>query len=162
MMESGNEMRAPVAVLRWRFAFTPEEEDVNGHVNNIEYVRRMQEISIKHIGRNGWGMEKLLAGRHTWVVREHRIEYLRACRAGEPIALYTWVHDFQRIRSHRRYRFVRESDGAVLARAETEWVYFDLDRQRPVSVPEEFLAIFQAMGEEAERLIGTESALVGE
>ena len=149
-----------MAVLRWRFAFTPEEEDVNGHVNNIEYVRKMQEISIMHIGRNGWGMEKLLAGRHTWVVREHRIEYLRACRAGEPIALNTWVHDFQRIRSHRRYRFVRESDGVVLARAETEWVYFDLDRQRPVTVPDEFVAIFPAMGEAAEVLIGTDA--VGE
>ena len=161
-MENGNEMeiRPPVAVLRRRFAFTPEEEDVNGHVNNIEYVRRMQEISIMHIGRNGWGMEKLLAGRHTWVVREHRIEYLRACRAGEPIALYTWVHDFQRIRSHRRYRFVRESDGIVLARAETEWVYFDLDRQRPVTVPDEFVAIFPAMGEAAEAQIGTDA--VGE
>ena len=156
-MEPAPETRPPVAVLRWRFAFTPAEEDVNGHVNNIEYVRKMQEISIMHIGRNGWGMDKLLAGRHTWVVREHRIEYLHSCRAGEPIALYTWVHDFQRIRSHRRYRFVRESDGAVLARAETEWVFFDLDRQRPTSVPEEFLAIFPAIGEAAEAQIGTDA-----
>ena len=38
--------------------------------------------------------------------------------------------------------------------------YFDLDRQRPVTVPDKFVAIFPAMGEAAEAQIGTDE--VGE
>lgn len=144
----------PVGVFCHRFAFGPEAEDINGHVNNVEYIRKMQEVSILHVERNGWPVERLLEHHWTWVVRQHTIEYLKPCHAGESLLLYTWVHEFHRIRSARRYRFVRESDGAVLARAETDWIFLDVERGRPVAIPEEICAAFPLTGDAAEAEIG--------
>ena len=141
-------------LLCLRFAFPAASEDLNEHVNNIEYVRMMQEVAIAHVEELGWPPERMREDGVTWVVRSHRIDYKKPCFAGERVALWTWVHDFQRFRSKRRYRFVRESDGAVLAEAETEWVFFDFRRGRPAMIPAEFQEKCPATPEEAEGEIG--------
>ncbi|MBP1590164.1 MAG: acyl-CoA thioesterase [Kiritimatiellae bacterium] len=131
-----------ISVYQKRFAFPPSARDLNEHVNNIEYVRLMQDVANEHVEANGWPMEKLLAEGWSWVVRTHHIDYKRPCLPGEPISLYTWVQDFQRIHSRRCYRFVRETDGAVLAEAMTDWVSVDIHTHRPVATPPVFIADF--------------------
>ena len=133
---------SPVRVHEHRFAFPPQAEDENLHVNNVEYVRMLQECAIAHTRRNGWTPEELHARGWTWVVRSHFIEYLQPCRAGEEIALHTWVADFKKIRSLRKYRFVRAADGAILANAQTDWVFLDVRKGRPVSIPPEVVSAY--------------------
>jgi acyl-CoA thioester hydrolase len=120
----------------------------------VEYVRMLQESAIAHTHHNGWHTEKLREHGWTWVVRSHQIEYLQPCMAGEPVAVYTWVHTFKKIRSIRRYRFIRESDGVVLAEAETDWIFLDFVRGRPVAIPAEVLAAYAVVPEEEEKTIG--------
>lgn len=156
-MKEERSFAAP-GVLRVRFAFPASSEDLNEHVNNVEYVRMMQEAAIAHVDEVGWPTEKLREEGLTWVVREHRIGYRKPCFAGEAVSLYTWVHDFQRFRSRRRYRFVRESDGALLAEAETEWVFLDFRRGRPSAIPAEFQALCPPVAEADEAAIGRELA----
>jgi len=73
----------------------------------------------------------------TWVVRTHHIEYLMPVFAGEKITVLTWPANFQRVRSVRKYKFIRANDGAVIARAETDWVFINAKTGRPQSIPEE-------------------------
>ncbi|HRV30269.1 MAG TPA: acyl-CoA thioesterase, partial [Kiritimatiellia bacterium] len=127
--------KIPVPIYCHRFAFSAEAQDDNQHVNNIEYVRMLQESAIAHTRQNGWAPEELYARGWTWVVRSHFIEYLKPCRAGEEIALYTWAASFKKIRSLRRYRFVRVADRAVLAEAETDWVFVNNQTGRPMAIP---------------------------
>ena len=143
----------PVRVYCHRFAFPPAAEDENQHVNNIEYVRMLQESAIAHTRQNGWTPEELHTRGWTWVVRSHFIEYHQPCQAGEEIALYTWVANFRRIRSRRKYRFVRVADGAVLAEAETEWAFLDLRTGRPVAIPPEVLAAYVVIPPDEEKAI---------
>lgn len=124
------------------FSFGEDARDINNHVNNVAYVQRLQDIAIAHTARNGWPMEKLFERHVSWVVHSHRITYLKPCQPGEEIRLFTWVEDFRRIRSTRRYRFVRVSDGAILADAESEWVFLDTDTLRPKVIPEEILSSY--------------------
>ena len=71
----------PVRIFRYPFVFPPEAEDENRHVNNVEYVRMLQESAIAHTRQNGWAPEELHERGWTWVVRSHFIEYLQPCRA---------------------------------------------------------------------------------
>jgi acyl-CoA thioester hydrolase len=142
----------PVRIHCHRFSFPPEAEDENRHVNNIEYVRMLQESAIAHTRQNGWTPEELHAHGWTWVVRSHFIEYLQPCRSGEEIAIYTWVANFRRIRSLRKYCFVRISDSAILANAETEWAFLDRRTGRPVAIPPEVLAAYIVVPDEASPL----------
>jgi len=124
------------------FAFDESARDVNRHVNNVAYVQRLQDIAIAHTARNGWPMERLFAMRSSWVVHEHKITYLKPCMPGEEIRLFTWVEGFRRIRSTRRYRFVRVADGEILAEAQSEWVFLDTETLRPKVIPEEILSSY--------------------
>ncbi len=122
------------------FIIPPSAIDENGHVNNVAYVQWMQDIAVEHYfsigGVTAQGPDA------TWVVREHRIEYLLPAFAGEEIEIRTWVEDVRRVRSLRKYEFVRRSDEKVLVRGETDWVFVDLKTGRPLAIPEKVSRVF--------------------
>jgi acyl-CoA thioester hydrolase len=78
----------------------------------------------------------------TWVVRSHLVEYLRPAFEGERIIVSTWVVNMRRVRSLRRYRFVRIADGGLLVRGETDWVFVDATSGAPRAIPEEVARLF--------------------
>jgi acyl-CoA thioester hydrolase len=127
----------------------PEAIDANGHANNVEFVRWMQEAAVSHADVTGLTAATLAAGA-AWVVRSHRIEYLRPALAGERLAVRTWVVNLRRARSLRKYEIVRGGDGVTLATGETEWVFVDAQTGRPRSVPGEFTLLLNVRGEQAE------------
>ena len=114
----------------------PEDVDTNGHANNVEYVRWMQDAAVNHSESIG-GTAATLAQGATWVVRAHRIEYLRPAFAGDGILVLTWVATLRRVRSLRRYLIVRQQDREILAKGETDWVFVDRTTGRPRSIPPE-------------------------
>ncbi|MFP4317161.1 MAG: acyl-CoA thioesterase, partial [Desulfovibrionales bacterium] len=122
----------------FRHAFTVPESalDENGHVNNVVYVQWMQDAAVAHSDSTG-GTRAARDSGGTWVVRSHAVEYLRPAYAGDPVEARTWVEDIQRIRSTRRYEFVRTSDDTLLARGSTQWVFVDAATGRPRSIPPE-------------------------
>ncbi len=115
--------------------------DANGHANNVEYLRWMQEAAWSHSDAVGCTAATRSAGA-TWVVRSHHIEYLRPAFAGDVVEVRTWVADFRRAFSLRKYELVRRGDGAILARGETDWVFVDATSGRPRSIPEPIRALF--------------------
>jgi acyl-CoA thioester hydrolase len=128
-------------VHEYEIEVDPSLIDGNGHVNNVEYVRWMQDAAVRHADERGLTAATRAAGA-TWVVRSHRIEYLRPAVAGDRMRVLTWVADFRRAFSLRRYRFVR-GDGELLAKGETDWVFVDVARGRPRSVPDELKSMFE-------------------
>jgi acyl-CoA thioester hydrolase len=116
-------------------------------VNNVAYVQWMQDAAVRHAEAAGCTAKTRALGA-TWVVRSHQVEYLSPGFAGDVITVQTWVANIRRVRSLRRYRFVRPADQAVLAQGETDWVFVDAASGRPKAVPEEIQGTFQVMGEE--------------
>jgi acyl-CoA thioester hydrolase len=114
--------------------------DENGHVNNVTYVQWMQDIAVEHYSSIGGVIAQ--GPDATWVVREHRIEYLLPAFAGEEIEIRTWVENVRRVQSLRKYEFVRKSDGKVLVRGETDWVFVELKTGRPLAIPEKVSRVF--------------------
>ena len=122
--------------------------DENGHVNNVTYVQWMQDIAVEHYSSIG-GVE--VQGQNaTWVVREHKIEYLFPAFAGEEMEIRTWVENIRRVRSLRKYEFLRKSDGKMLVRGETDWVFVDVKTGAPRAVPDEVAKIFSMVTKETE------------
>ena len=115
--------------------------DENGHVNNVAYVQWMQDIAVEHYESIGGVNPMQLLG-STWVLREHRIEYLLPAFENEEIEIRTWVENVRRVRSLRKYEFIRKSDGKVLVRGETDWVFVDVKTGAPRAIPEEVTKVF--------------------
>jgi len=114
--------------------------DENGHVNNVAYVQWMQDIAVEHYASIG-GIQAQ-GPDATWVVREHKIEYLLPAFENEEIEIKTWVENIRRVRSMRKYEFVRKSDGRLLVRGETDWVFVDVKTGSPRAIPEEVSKVF--------------------
>lgn len=116
--------------------------DENGHVNNVTYVQWMQDVAVEHyIFLGGIEAQKSFG---TWFIREHKIEYLLPAFAGDALEVRTWIENIRRVRSLRKYEFVRKSDGKILAKGETDWVFVDASTGRPRAVPAEVTRVFGA------------------
>jgi len=115
--------------------------DENGHVNNVQYVQWMQDAAIEHSERTGCTRLTRDVGA-MWVARSHTIEYLRPAYQGERLTVLTWVTNWRKVRSLRKYRFIRDADGALLARGETDWVFVDATTGRPRNIPDEVAEVF--------------------
>jgi acyl-CoA thioester hydrolase len=133
-----------------RFPVTAEAIDRQGHVNNLAYVAWMQDIAIEHSAAAGWPMERYLTLGAGWVVRSHFIEYLRPAYAGDRMVAATWVPEFTQRSTPRRYLFVREDDRQLLAQAETRWVFVDLSTGKRRALPDDLIAAFDVVPDEAE------------
>ena len=125
-----------------RIAVNDDAIDVNRHVNNLAYLRWMQDAATAHSAAQGWPLERYLAAGVGWFVRSHFIEYLRPAFAGETLLLYTWVTGMTGRRSPRRYLFARDEDGVAIAKAETLWVFVDFETGRPAPIPAEVQTAF--------------------
>ena len=134
-------------VFHYRHTVAPEEIDALGHAGNVHYVRWMQDAAVAHSAELGWPLERLLELGAGWVVRSHRVTYLRQALEGEAVIVRTWVADMKRSTSLRKYE-IRNAAGDLLARAETDWAFIDYARQRPVRVPPEVANSFPVVGVE--------------
>jgi len=137
------------SIYHFEIEATAADVDRNEHVNNVVYIQWMQDAAIAHARVSGCTRACEEVGA-TWVVRTHQIEYLSAAFEGDKIALFTWPSNFQRVRSLRKYKFVRLKDQTVIARAETDWVFVNAKTLRPQSIPDTVKNTLPAVSKEME------------
>jgi len=121
----------------------------NGHANNVAYLQWMQDAAIKHSAACGGTQLAQMLGA-TWVVRMHHVEYLSPAFAGDHIMIVTWVANFRKVRSLRRYKVIRVKDRKIIAQGETDWVFVDARSGRPRAIPREIADCFGVSDKEPE------------
>ena len=117
----------------------PEDIDELGHVNNIVYVRWVQEVAIAH-----WKATAPAAAQEElmWIILRHEIDYRQAAYSGNAILLRTWVGAASRLKFERHTEILRAADHTVLAKALTIWCPIDIHSGRPTTVSPAVRALF--------------------
>ena len=138
------------AIGRMQLVVPESAIDGNGHVNNVQYVQWMQEAAMAHSAELGWPQERFVELGRTWIIRSHTIEYYHSAYAGDHITILTWVSDFHKIRSLRKFKFYRPADDVVLATAATLFIFCDLRTGKPVTIPPEVQVAYTVVGPEDE------------
>ena len=132
----------PASPVYSKILIVPESAiDENNQVNNVIFVQWMQDIAVEHYASIGGIAAQ--GPDSTWVVREHRIEYFLPAFIGEEIEIKTWVENIRRVRSLRKYEFIRKAGGEVLVKGETDWVFVDVKTGRPLAIPAEVSNVFR-------------------
>ena len=116
-----------------------EHIDMMRHTNNVVYLTWLEQVAWAHSVQLGLGPAEYEAAAHGLVVREHRLRYELASRFGEALRLGTWITQVDRLSVHRRFQFVRVSDGKTVFRAETHYVCVDIAEGRVRRMPALFL-----------------------
>jgi len=135
------------AIYRMTSRVRTYECDAYGHLNNVNYIRLMQEAAIEASAAVGWDMARYAAVGQHWLIRETDIQYLRPFLYGDTIEITTWVEDFRRVRSRRIYEFRKVGDAELYARAETDWVYLDRQTKQLAAIPPQMVTDFAPEGD---------------
>ncbi|MBN1355371.1 acyl-CoA thioesterase [bacterium] len=124
-------------------AVHPTDIDELGHVNNVVYLRWVQDVAVAH-WRHAATPEQQAA--IFWVVVRHEIDYRHPVKLGEIIIARTWVGASTTHTFERHTELLREQDGKELARARTLWCPIDIKTFRPILVGDDVRRRFSASG----------------
>lgn len=129
----------------FHLSFSVQESDIDplGHANNIAYVRWVQDAAVAHSDAVGFDYDAYTKLGGIFVIRRHEVDYLRPVLRGERLDARTWVCRVLAARCERATEIVRTSDGAVVAKAMTVWVFIDQTTGRPARIPASVRDAFQ-------------------
>ncbi len=127
-------------------AITPADIDQLDHVNNVVYLRWVQEAAIAHWSAAATEEEQRSL---LWVVARHEIDYRRpAFRQDGSVIARTWIGEARNQAFERHTEILRASDRKVLAKARTFWRPIDPATMRPVDPGADLYARFSTSAEE--------------
>ena len=116
---------------------SPEHLDQNNHVNNVQYIRWVEEIAAEH-----WELLK----HHTpyandyWVLLDHHIQYRKQAFLGDVITIKTYPENPEGIKQPRKVEFYRQDELVVDSR--TLWILIDKETQKLKRVEKDWLDKF--------------------
>lgn len=111
--------------------------DFGGVVNNIAYLRWMEDARTRLVSEGPVSLDGLLARRVLPVIRRTTVEYLAPLQVGDRATLHVRLTELGRSAWTMEFRFVRERDGVEAVRAEQHGCFVNLDRGKPVAIPPE-------------------------
>jgi acyl-CoA thioester hydrolase len=115
--------------------------DAFGRAHASAYLRHLAQVAIDASTAAGFDAAWYETVGARWLVRRTTFAVGQPARADTTLALRTWVEDFRRVRSRRRYEASGSGDVPALT-AVTDWVFVDLATGRPRRVPPEMEARF--------------------
>lgn len=124
-----------------RLVVTDANIDVQDHVNNVVYLRWVQDVAIAH-----WEAVATddMRANTVWVVRRHELDYLIPALPGDEIIARTWVGNATAATFERHTEILRAVDRKVLAKARSVWCVLDPTSGRPRRIDKELRQRFGA------------------
>ena len=116
---------------------TRADLDELDHVNNIRYVRWIQDISRDHWTRVA---PADFRQKYVWVVRRHEIDYRKPAFLDDLIEVKTFIAESRGSFSTRIVEISCQGDPLVHAR--TKWCLLDATSLRPQRIPRDIANLF--------------------
>ena len=115
-----------------------DDIDALKHVNNVVYLRYVQDIAQAH-----WDAisSDEMKKKYSWVVVRHEIDYKTPAFLGDELTAKTWVSSCEGVRSVRNVK-VFNAKGNLVVEAKTTWCLLDAQTMKPKRIEDDIIAIF--------------------
>jgi acyl-CoA thioester hydrolase len=126
--------------MKFSHSFRVEKSDIDeqGHVNNVAYVRWIQDVAVAHWFHATTAEQQ---AKVVWVVMRHEVDYKRQAFENEEIAAATWVGEWTAVTCERFTEIRRGAD--LLVKARTIWCMLDRKTSKPTRISSELKEQFQ-------------------
>ena len=128
---------------RYELPVVVQSADIDGlgHVNNVVYLRWMQEAATAH-----WesAASEDLRSAVSWVVTRHEIDYKAPAFLGDRLVARTWVGEARGATWERFIEIRRLPEDQLLARGRSIYAALDRAGGRPRRVDAALIAVFGA------------------
>lgn len=116
------------------FTVLKSDIDEQNHVNNVAFVRWIQEVAVAH-----WlsVASEEIRTKFTWVVVRHEIDYKKQAFENEEITATTWVGEPTKISWERFTEIKRGED--ILVKAKSIWCLIDRNTLKPARIMPEMI-----------------------
>lgn len=124
--------------FNYTIGVSADDLDELEHVNNVVYVRYIQEVAAAH-----WqaAASPVLREQYAWMVLRHEIDYKAQAFLNDELIGTTWVGEHHGARFERYVKLVRKSDNKVIVESKTIWCMLDSKTLRPARIGNDVLAV---------------------
>ena len=119
------------------FRASADDIDEQGHVNNVAYLRWIQDVAVAHWLHSASDEQ---VKRFTWVTIRHEIDYKKQGFENDEINVTTWVGEWSKVTCERFTEIHRGQD--LLAKGRTIWCMLDRETNRPARISPEMTERF--------------------
>ncbi|NNF00575.1 MAG: acyl-CoA thioesterase [Pyrinomonadaceae bacterium] len=125
--------------MKFSHSFLVQGDDIDEHehVNNVAYLRWIQEVAVAH-WRDAARPE--IQKQFTWFVLRHEIDYKNRAFEGDRITASTWVGKATKIKCERFNKIKRNEE--ILAEARSVWCLLDTESGRPSRISDDLRQLF--------------------
>ena len=132
-------MSDPKGSFQLNITVQPADIDDLKHVNNVVYLRWVQDVAAAH-----WVniASREMKQKYSWVVLRHEIDYKSAAVLGDKLTAQTWVSSCEGVRSVRNVKIFQSETGKLVAEAKTTWCLLDAQTAKPKRIEDDITSIF--------------------
>ncbi|MBQ8041470.1 MAG: acyl-[Lachnospiraceae bacterium] len=112
------------------------EVDRDGYLSLEAMMKYFQDCSSFHSEDLGVGIDFLKENHLTWMLIAWHVQIFRKPGLGEEITIGTWPYSFRSVRGGRNFVLI-DAEGNTIARADSEWVLYNIEQKRIAKVPKE-------------------------
>lgn len=107
----------------------------------VTLLHFLEDIAISHSESVGLGIDRLLEARTCWVLNHWLVRMERYPMLGDQISIETWPSNFDHFYATREFS-IKDSEGYLLGQASSLWIYLNIDKKRPLRIPQHFEAAY--------------------
>jgi acyl-CoA thioester hydrolase len=117
--------------MKFSHSFRVESGDIDeqGHVNNVAFVRWIQDVAVAHWREAATAEQQEL---FSWVVVRHEIDYKKQAFENDEITVTTWVGEWSKVTCERFTEVKRK--GELLVSGRTVWCMIDRSTTKPARI----------------------------
>lgn len=124
------------------------EMDGRGELTPTALLSCLEETAFSHCEDSGWDVFRLMKAGFGWVLLRGGLRMARYPAYGAPFIVETWLSSSRLFYGTREYRILGE-DREPIGFARSLWLFYSLERKRPMPVFDEILAAWAPEGTEA-------------
>jgi acyl-CoA thioester hydrolase len=125
--------------MKFSHSFRVQAEDIDeqGHVNNVSYLRWIQDVAVAH-WQNSATVEQ--QEKYAWVVVRHEIDYKKQAFENDEITATTWVGEWSKVTCERFTEIFRGNE--LLVKGRTVWCMLDRETAKPARIASDLIERF--------------------